>query len=449
MRSIAGARHARPQGASVSAKVLAVVTGRRFRVWVPFGCVLAAWGCAQIVGLTGDYEEETGGSAGAASDDSGGGGGQGGAPRGGHAGETGGDSPTGGDAGSAGAGSGGDHGDGGTMTGGSGAGGGGMGGVAGAGNGGTGGGATGGGGSGGTVVGPPSCGTGRATCGPNETSDCCASIVVPTGTYQRSNDSAYPATVSSFRLDTYEVTVARFRKFEAAFATYRPKVGDGDNPNTPAADGWESAFTAELPADRAALRAELDCQAHATWTDDDTGGNEDRPINCVTWYVASAFCIWDGGWLPTEAEWNYAAAGGEEQRVYPWSVPATDEEINIEHASYDVTGNRFCGGDRSAGCAVTDFVRPGSRPDGDGKWGHADLGGNVVEWVQDRMAAYANPCENCVVLTGGDNRVVRGGCYFNYYYLLQTHFRLDLPPKPGETASGIGIRCARPVTSVR
>jgi hypothetical protein len=61
------------------------------------------------------------------------------------------------------------------------------------------------------------------------------------------------------------------------------------------------------------------------------------------------------------------------------------------------------------------------------------------------MAAYANPCENCVVLTGGDNRVVRGGCYFNYYRLLQTDFRLDLPPKPGDVGSGVGIRCARPV----
>jgi len=39
-------------------------------------------------------------------------------------------------------------------------------------------------------------------------------------------------------------------------------------------------------------------------------------INCITWYEAMAFCIWDGGYLPTEAEWD-ALRGGARTNGYP------------------------------------------------------------------------------------------------------------------------------------
>jgi formylglycine-generating enzyme required for sulfatase activity len=249
--------------------------------------------------------------------------------------------------------------------------------------------------------------------------------------------------VSSFRLDTYEVTVARFRKFEAAFATWDgPKPGDGNNPNTEADDGWESAFTAELPIDRYALRYDLACHEDHTWTDD-PGDNEARSINCVSWHVAFAFCIWDGGWLPTEAEWNYAAAGGDEQRLYPWSNSPEDDDITIYHASYNVIPSMdYCGGDRMIGCAATDFISPGSLPLGNGKFGHADMAGNVYEWVRDHYGPYPDSCDNCVVLMGGEHRVARGGCYINYDSLVQTDWRLDYPPSAD---AGLGVRCARPI----
>jgi formylglycine-generating enzyme required for sulfatase activity len=63
--------------------------------------------------------------------------------------------------------------------------------------------------------------------------------------------------------------------------------------------------------------------------------NDQYPMNCVNWYEAFAFCIWDGGRLPTEAEWEYAAAGGDENRIYPWG----NDVAEPLPASYAATGN--------------------------------------------------------------------------------------------------------------
>ena len=58
-----------------------------------------------------------------------------------------------------------------------------------------------------------------ATCGPSGTDDCCNSLLVPGGTFDRSYDGVdfkdpnYPATVDDFYLDKYGITVSRFRVF--------------------------------------------------------------------------------------------------------------------------------------------------------------------------------------------------------------------------------------------
>ncbi len=176
----------------------------------------------------------------------------------------------------------------------------------------------------------PSCVNLAASCGVNGTDTCCASPLVAGGMFFRSydpvndgfsGDMKNPATVSDFRLDTYEVTVGRFRKFvEAGLGNQGkpPQAGAGANPYI-ANSGWDPAWNASLAVDTNGLKAALKCSVtYQTWTDNPAGA-EARPINCVDWFEAFAFCAWDGGFLPTEAEWNYAAAGGAEQRPYPWS----------------------------------------------------------------------------------------------------------------------------------
>ncbi|XXY50037.1 SUMF1/EgtB/PvdO family nonheme iron enzyme [Sorangium sp. So ce269] len=67
--------------------------------------------------------------------------------------------------------------------------------------------------SGGECVPPSSCAGIVAKCGPVGSESCCTTVVVPGGSFDRSNDPVHPATVSGFLLDRFEVTVGRYREF--------------------------------------------------------------------------------------------------------------------------------------------------------------------------------------------------------------------------------------------
>jgi formylglycine-generating enzyme len=165
-----------------------------------------------------------------------------------------------------------------------------------------------------------------------------------------------------------------------------------------------------------------------TWTDAPSS-NEYKPINCINWYTAFAFCIWDKGRLPTEAEWERAAAGGEdENRLFPWGSAAPD-----------------CTYANGSGCANP--LPVGSAPAGAGPWGHLDLAGNVFEWTFDYYADwYADPDASgtdIVNLTVASTRVMRGGSVFGSEPALEFRAaaRSDVIPSAGGYA--VGFRCAR------
>jgi formylglycine-generating enzyme required for sulfatase activity len=281
----------------------------------------------------------------------------------------------------------------------------------------------------------PSCATLPPVCGPDGTSDCCASQRIPGGSFQLDNGvgSSVVASVSDFRLDKYEISVGRFRRFVAAYPGNRPTQGSGKNPNDASDTGWDETWNAVeyLPGDQAALAAAVQCSStYQTWTGTDDG----LPMNCITWYEAFAFCIWDGGRLPTDVEWNYAAAGGSEQRYYPWSNPPKTTTIDTTYAVYDFN-------------AQAGPTRVGSRsPRGDGRWGQSDLAGNLWEWARDGSAdhtfSYANPCDDCTAASGGAYRAARGGGFLDAATVITTFFG------PASTApltryTNYGARCAR------
>lgn len=296
----------------------------------------------------------------------------------------------------------------------------------------------------------PSCHGLAAMCGPSGADSCCnAGSMVIGGTYYRGYDSAgdslsgttaYPATVSTFWFDKYEVTVGRFRSFVNAgkgTQSSPPVPGEGAHEKI-SGSGWNPSWNANLPTNQAALVAAVKCDT-ATWTDTPSA-NDARPMNCINWYEAMAFCIWDGGYLPTEAEWNYVATGGSDQRAYPWSTPAAALALTSSHASYSDGAN--CLGDEMAGCSLTDLVQVGSKPMGNGRWGQSDLAGNVAEWNLDwHTNLYATPCADCAQLSSGTRRVFRGGGYYFDAPNIRANSRSS--NTPADRTSYSGVRCAR------
>lgn len=285
----------------------------------------------------------------------------------------------------------------------------------------------------GHCVTPPSCVGLAADCGSTGDQNCCATELVPGGTYYHDNLGSEPATISDVMLDRYEVTVGRFRKFLAAYATYRPTAGSGALPKVPGS-GWDPSWTANLPVTASLLAAAVKCNGYATWSDT-PGTLENRPINCLDWYLAFAFCAWDGARLPTDTEWNYAAAGGVDQRIYPWgdNAPGFDATLAIYSCYYSGTGTS---------CSNASIAPVGSAPAGNGKWGHADLAGNVEEWVIDsNTGTYPSPCNDCALLSTGSLKSLRGGYFSGQADSLQTS-----AVNAGSTTSfgsTYGVRCAR------
>lgn len=297
-------------------------------------------------------------------------------------------------------------------------------------------------------------GPGLTDCGPKGDENCCTTLPIQGGeSFHRSNDVLSPATVSSFHLDRFEVTVGRFRKFiESAASSVPPTIGSGKHTHVNEGKGlalanggyeigWQQDWNAYVPTTREKWSTELACSGLPTWPGAGTTPTDGdaRPVNCVSWYEAYAFCIWDGGFLPTEAEWNYAAAGGQKQRVYPWSAPPESTSLDCTLANY--------GGPLFANTPCTDAgaIKAGSRsPQGDGFWGQADLGGNVHEWILDGYSdPYANPCEDCLNTNAPLDRVIRGGAFTSPTDFLKTYARSARNAL--SNLDYVGLRCARPL----
>jgi formylglycine-generating enzyme required for sulfatase activity len=201
---------------------------------------------------------------------------------------------------------------------------------------------------------------------------------------------AHEVTLRAFSLDRRETTVAEY----ARFLSYAGGAGrfHADQPIERVAGGY-------LPL----------------------AGADDEPMRHVTWADAAAYCAWAGKRLPTEAEWERAAAGVE-GREYPWGADGPTCE-------------------RAAFFTEASFCDPGSREAGATPDGILDLAGGVAEWVADRYGPYpAGPVADPVGPADGALRVVRGGSLVETSLWLRTRARWGAAPE--RHSANIGIRCA-------
>jgi len=211
-------------------------------------------------------------------------------------------------------------------------------------------------------------------------------------------DSGRQVRVRSFYMDQYEVTNEQYCQF----------LNDGHSEN------YNDKQEIEKHGDRF-----LPNRSKERW-----------PVYAVSWGDAAAYAQWAGKRLPTEAEWQWAAAG-KGGRKYPWG----DEPITPARANF--------------GKHVGHPQLVGSHPEGQTPEGIYDLSGNVAEWCQDWFDAeyYAEaPEDSPEGPEQGVRRVRRGGCWAMDPEEQTGAARGSSPPDYRPAC--IGFRCVRPARRV-
>lgn len=253
-----------------------------------------------------------------------------------------------------------------------------------------------------------------------------------------------PVALSPFAIDVYPVTNADFAEFVRAttYVTESERYGNSFVFQGQIPDGRYD----ELVRDTLAAAPWWCLVDGASWhAPEGPGSNiEERmthPVVHVSWNDAMAYAAWSGGALPSEAQWEYAARGGLEQKLYPWG-----DQLNPQGQYLcNVWQGEFPDVNTAAdGYAATSPV-DAFPPNGHGLY---SVTGNTWEWCLDfwHTAFGTAPSSDPLGPSVGDARVMKGGsflCHLSYCNRYRPAARTR--NTPDSAASNIGFRCTRPL----
>jgi len=246
--------------------------------------------------------------------------------------------------------------------------------------------------------------------------------------------------LSSFSIDECPVTNAQFTAFIEAtgYQTDAERFG------------WSFVFWSHIPEDQFPEKV-TDTVAAAPWwckvpgaawaspegPGTDTRDRPDHPAVHVSWNDAAAYAGWTGRRLPTEAEWEYAARGGLEQKIFPWGdelTPGGTHVCNVWQGRFPVENTADDG--FVGTCPVRAFA-----PNG---FGIYSVIGNVWEWCSDWYGIDFPERSDPRGPAAARGKVMKGGsflCHESYCNRYRVAARTQ--NEPDSSASNIGFRCAR------
>jgi formylglycine-generating enzyme required for sulfatase activity len=276
-------------------------------------------------------------------------------------------------------------------------------------------------------------------------------VSLAAGTFSMGSQDAWAAPGDG-EAPIHEVSLGPYRIDRCAvsngdFAAFVDAVGHVTDAET---FGWSYMFAGLLPTGSPVTLAVANapwwrqvhgaCWRHPEGPQSGLAGRLDHPVVHVSWNDAHAYAVWAGKRLPTEAEWEYAARGGLEQRVFPWGdefMPGGEHRMNVWQGDFP---DHDTGEDGWHGTApVAAYSANGH--------GLSNVCGNVWEWCADWFSPVyytASPRQDPPGPAAGAERVIRGGSYLCHAsYCRRYRVAARSASTPDSSTGNQGFRCAR------